>query len=90
MDDGAVCLQVTDEVETEQKETSPAAKRSRTLGSSKRRVTFNPEVQERSLPPPGEPVKAVTLQETANIVVHYLNPYYTQGKFATKVCRVLY
>ncbi|XP_016517349.1 ATP-dependent DNA helicase Q5 isoform X3 [Poecilia formosa] len=77
--------------EAEQKETSPAAKRSRTLGSSKRRVTFNPEVQERSLPPPGDPgnlcdpVKAVTLQETANIVVYYLNPYYTQGKFATKV-----
>uniref|UniRef100_A0A096MFE7 ATP-dependent DNA helicase Q5 n=1 Tax=Poecilia formosa TaxID=48698 RepID=A0A096MFE7_POEFO len=63
----------------------------RSRSSSKRRVTFNPEVQERSLPPPGDPgnlcdpVKAVTLQETANIVVYYLNPYYTQGKFATKV-----
>ncbi|PWA33278.1 hypothetical protein CCH79_00013601 [Gambusia affinis] len=91
---GLLVQEVADEVETEQKEASPRAKRSRTLGSSKRRVTFNPEVQERSLPPPGdpgdsgdsgEPLKAVTLQETANIVVHYLNPYYTQGKFATKV-----
>ncbi|MEQ2212980.1 hypothetical protein XENOCAPTIV_007771, partial [Xenoophorus captivus] len=35
----------------------------------------------RSLPLPGEPV---TLKEAANIVVHYLDPYYSQGKFATK------
>ncbi|KAM4716927.1 ATP-dependent DNA helicase Q5 [Anableps anableps] len=76
--------EITDEVETEQKAMSPVAKRSRTLGANKRRVTFNPEVQERSLAPLGEPVKAVTLQEAANIVVHYLNPYYSQRKFANK------
>ncbi|XP_047215398.1 ATP-dependent DNA helicase Q5 isoform X2 [Girardinichthys multiradiatus] len=70
----------TDEVEAKQ-ELPPAAKRSRTLGANKRRVTFNPDVQARSLPLPGE---LVTLKEAANIVVHYLDPFYSQGKFATK------
>lgn len=78
----AVCLQITDEARAEQKETCPAPKCGRTLGASKRRVTFHPQVQERSLPPRGE---AVTLKEAANVVVHYLDPYYSQGKFANKV-----
>ncbi|XP_064171993.1 ATP-dependent DNA helicase Q5 isoform X2 [Anguilla rostrata] len=32
----------------------------------------------------GAPDKAVTLKEAADIVVHYLDPLYSQGKFATK------
>uniref|UniRef100_A0A3Q2PWU7 ATP-dependent DNA helicase Q5 n=1 Tax=Fundulus heteroclitus TaxID=8078 RepID=A0A3Q2PWU7_FUNHE len=74
----------TDGVEAEQKEPSAAAKRSRTLGAHQRRVTFNLKVTERSLPDLGEPAAAVTLKEAANIVVHCLDPYYSQGKFATK------
>lgn len=62
------------------RESSPPAKRSRG-----RRVTFNPNVQERALLPVKEPPKPVTLKEAADIVVRYLDPFYTQGKFATKV-----
>uniref|UniRef100_A0A671YPI0 ATP-dependent DNA helicase n=1 Tax=Sparus aurata TaxID=8175 RepID=A0A671YPI0_SPAAU len=61
------------------RESSPPAKRSRG-----RRVTFNPKVQERALLPAKEPPKPVTLKEAADIVVRYLDPFYTQGKFATK------
>ncbi|XP_037647634.1 ATP-dependent DNA helicase Q5 [Sebastes umbrosus] len=60
---------------------SPPAKRSR---PADRRVTFNPNVQERALLPSNEPPKPVTLKEAADIVVRYLDPFYTQGKFATK------
>lgn len=87
MGNGAVCLQLADEVKAEQKESSSEAKRSRTLGVTKRRVTFNPEVQKRLLPPPSKPTEAVTLKEAADIVVRYLDPYYHQGKFANKVGR---
>uniref|UniRef100_A0A3Q0R7S6 ATP-dependent DNA helicase n=1 Tax=Amphilophus citrinellus TaxID=61819 RepID=A0A3Q0R7S6_AMPCI len=50
-----------------------------------RRVTFNPNVQERGLHPVSDSPKPVTLKEAADIVVRYLDPFYTQGKFATKV-----
>ncbi|XP_070703751.1 ATP-dependent DNA helicase Q5 [Pempheris klunzingeri] len=63
------------------RECSPPAKRSR---PADRRVTFNPTVQERALHPVNEPPKPVTLKEAADIVVRYLDPFYTQGKFATK------
>ncbi|KAG7243716.1 hypothetical protein INR49_011273 [Caranx melampygus] len=66
------------------RQSSPPAKRSRTAGGSTRRVTFNPNVQERALHPVEEPPKPVTLKEAADIVVRYLDPFYTQGKFATK------
>ncbi|XP_029946139.1 ATP-dependent DNA helicase Q5 [Salarias fasciatus] len=64
--------------------TSPPAKRSRRSSGSNRRVSFNPNVEERALHPAGEPPKAVTLKEAADIVVRYLDPFYSQGKFATK------
>lgn len=66
-------------------ESPPPAKRSRPADGHSRRVTFNPNVQERALQPVNEPPKPVTLKEAADIVVRYLDPFYTQGKFATKV-----
>ncbi|KAA8584930.1 hypothetical protein FQN60_003624 [Etheostoma spectabile] len=72
---------LTDDIKANKSESSPPAKRSRPLD---RRVTFNPNVQERALLPSNEPPKPVTLKEAADIVVRYLDPFYTQGKFATK------
>nr|XP_020453477.1 ATP-dependent DNA helicase Q5 [Monopterus albus] len=67
------------------RESPPPAKRSRLAdSSSSRRVTFNTNIQERALHPVNEPLKPVTLKEAADIVVHYLDPFYTQGRFATK------
>lgn len=67
------------------RERSPPAKRSRIAEGSGRRVTFNPDVQERATKCATEQPKPATLKEAADIVVHYLDPFYTQGKFATKV-----
>ncbi|XP_034395001.1 ATP-dependent DNA helicase Q5 [Cyclopterus lumpus] len=61
---------------------SPPAKRNR---PTDRKVTFNPDVQERALLPVNEPPEPVTLKEAADIVVRYLDPFYTKGKFANKV-----
>ncbi|XP_035511640.1 ATP-dependent DNA helicase Q5 [Morone saxatilis] len=66
------------------RESSPPAKRRRPADARNRRVTFNPNVQERALHPVNEPPKPVSLKEAADIVVRYLDPFYTQGKFATK------
>ncbi|XP_029364751.1 ATP-dependent DNA helicase Q5 isoform X2 [Echeneis naucrates] len=66
------------------RKSSPPAKRSRLVEGSSRRVTFNPNVQERALHSVNEPPKPVTLKEAADIVVRYLDPFYTRGKFATK------
>lgn len=74
---------VTDDMKT-MTESPPPAKRSRPGNESSRRVTFNPNVQERALHPVTESPKPVTLKEAADIVVRYLDPFYTQGKFATK------
>ncbi|KAM4634960.1 ATP-dependent DNA helicase Q5 [Polymixia lowei] len=65
---------------------SPPAKRSRPPRDhgGKRRVTFNPNVQESILDSVSEPPKPVSLKEVADIVVRCLDPFYTQGKFATK------
>ncbi|TWW69611.1 ATP-dependent DNA helicase Q5 [Takifugu flavidus] len=62
-------------------DSSPPLKRSCPADGSARRVTFNPDVQERPLHQAPSPV---TLKEAADIVVRYLDPFYTQGKFATK------
>lgn len=83
-----VCFQLTGDVKVNG-ESPPPAKRSRPADSggstSRRRVTFNPTVQEKVLHPVNEPPKSVRLKEAADIVVRYLDPFYTQGKFATKV-----
>ncbi|KAF7659420.1 hypothetical protein LDENG_00298230 [Lucifuga dentata] len=69
-------------------ESSPPAKRSRPAAEhrDRKRVTFNPKVQEKESTP--HPVNVspsnVTLKEAADIVVRCLDPFYTQGKFATK------
>ncbi|KAM7386638.1 hypothetical protein PAMA_009312 [Pampus argenteus] len=73
---------LTDDVKG--KRASPPAKRRRPADGSIRRVTFNPNVQERAVLPVNEPPKPVTLKEAADIVVRCLDPFYTQGKFATK------
>uniref|UniRef100_A0A3Q4G7W6 DNA 3'-5' helicase n=1 Tax=Neolamprologus brichardi TaxID=32507 RepID=A0A3Q4G7W6_NEOBR len=78
-----MCVQVTDDMRT-MAESPPPAKRSRPANGSSRRVTFNPNVQERALHPVTDSPKPVTLKEAADIVVRYLDPFYTQGKFATK------
>lgn len=81
-------VQLTGDVKANS-ESSPPAKRSHAASGSTRgstrRVTFNPNVQERALQPVEEPPKPVALKEVADIVVRYLDPFYTQGKFATKV-----
>ncbi|TNN83388.1 ATP-dependent DNA helicase Q5 [Liparis tanakae] len=61
---------------------SPPAKRNR---PTERKVTFNPDVQERALQPASEPPEPVSLKEAADIVVRCLDPFYTRGKFANKV-----
>ncbi|XP_034047111.1 ATP-dependent DNA helicase Q5 [Thalassophryne amazonica] len=67
------------------RESSPPAKRSCTTEDvSSRRVTFNPNVQERVLHPVNQPSKALALKDAADIVVRCLNPFYRQGKFANK------
>lgn len=77
-------VQVTDDMRAKQ-DASPPAKRSRPADGTSRRVTFNPTVQERALHVVNEAPKPVTLKEAADIVVRCLDPFYTQGKFATKV-----
>uniref|UniRef100_A0A8C9X4D2 ATP-dependent DNA helicase n=1 Tax=Sander lucioperca TaxID=283035 RepID=A0A8C9X4D2_SANLU len=72
---------ITDDEEEEKHKTETLELEHRPLD---RRVTFNPNVQERALIPANEPPKPVTLKEAADIVVRYLDPFYTQGKFATK------
>uniref|UniRef100_A0A3Q3X322 ATP-dependent DNA helicase n=1 Tax=Mola mola TaxID=94237 RepID=A0A3Q3X322_MOLML len=63
---------------------SPPAKRSRPADRHSTRITFNPNVQERAPHPIAGPPKPVTLKEAADIVVRCLDPFYSQGKFATK------
>uniref|UniRef100_A0A8C2X0B7 ATP-dependent DNA helicase n=1 Tax=Cyclopterus lumpus TaxID=8103 RepID=A0A8C2X0B7_CYCLU len=76
-----VCVQFTDDMKAD-RGSSPPAKRNR---PTDRKVTFNPDVQERALLPVNEPPEPVTLKEAADIVVRYLDPFYTKGKFANKV-----
>ncbi|XP_058266256.1 ATP-dependent DNA helicase Q5 isoform X2 [Hemibagrus wyckioides] len=55
---------------------------------SKRRVTFDPVVQERKMEADSDAnhmsLQPVTLKEAADIVVRILDPFYKKGKFATK------
>lgn len=81
-----VCMQMTDDMKAT-RESPPPAKRTRVADGSSRRVTFNPNVQERALHPLGDSPKPVSLKEAADIVVHCLSPSYREGKFATKVSR---
>lgn len=78
-----MCIQLTDDVKGD-RESPPPAKRSRPDIHS-RRVTFNPNMQENVLHTINQPPKPVTLKEAADIVVRYLDPFYAQGKFVTKV-----
>ncbi|KAK0132506.1 ATP-dependent DNA helicase Q5 [Merluccius polli] len=74
------------EAERSERSPPPPAKRSRPVLDpvSRRRVTFNPQVQESLLEVTNEPPKPATLKEVADIVVRCLDPFYKQGKFATK------
>ncbi|XP_041634316.1 ATP-dependent DNA helicase Q5 [Cheilinus undulatus] len=65
-------------------EHSPPAKRRRPADGRSKRVTFNPEVQEKVLHPVKATPPSVSLKEAADIVVRCLDPFYSQGKFATK------
>ncbi|XP_034449921.1 ATP-dependent DNA helicase Q5 isoform X1 [Hippoglossus hippoglossus] len=76
--------ELTDDMKASRESSSPPPKRSRPPDGSSRRVTFNPNVQERALQPASEPPTPLTLKEAADVVVRYLDPFYTRGKFATK------
>ncbi|CAL8274875.1 unnamed protein product [Lota lota] len=67
-------------------EPPPPAKRSRAEPEavSRRRVTFNPQVEESLLEVSNAPPKAASLKEVADIVVRCLDPFYQQGRFSTK------
>ncbi|XP_053299992.1 ATP-dependent DNA helicase Q5 [Pleuronectes platessa] len=80
----ALIPELTENLKANRESSSPPPKRSRPPDSSSRRVTFNPNVQERALQPAGEPPTPLTLKEAADVVVRYLDPFYTRGKFATK------
>ncbi|XP_055741771.1 ATP-dependent DNA helicase Q5-like isoform X2 [Salvelinus fontinalis] len=72
--------------DSEEREALPPAKCSCPLQDSRKKVTFNPNIQETVLEPgsPSKAPKPVSLKEVADIVVRCLDPFYTQGKFATK------
>ncbi|XP_061606467.1 ATP-dependent DNA helicase Q5 [Phyllopteryx taeniolatus] len=58
------------------------AKRGRLVDKNDRRV--DPTAQQGRVNTVKEPTTTVTLKEAANVVVRYLDPFYTRGKFATK------
>ncbi|NXX43112.1 RECQ5 helicase, partial [Tricholaema leucomelas] len=60
---------------------------SKGVGPSKKKVTFDPSLQQcdKGTTKTVQPVtKAISLKETADIVVKYLTPFYKGGKFASK------
>ncbi|NXI99729.1 RECQ5 helicase, partial [Psophia crepitans] len=61
---------------------------SKTVGSTKKKVTFDPNLSQcdkEGTSKTIQPVtKGVSLKETADIVVKYLTPFYKGGKFASK------
>ncbi|CAJ1076399.1 ATP-dependent DNA helicase Q5 [Xyrichtys novacula] len=65
-------------------ECSPPIKPRTSTDRRSKKVTFNPNVQERPLHPVNEVPATTTLKEAADIVVRYLDPFYKQGKFAHK------
>ncbi|XP_060945300.1 ATP-dependent DNA helicase Q5 [Limanda limanda] len=81
----ALIPELTDDMKANgESSSSPPLKRSRPPEGSSKRVTFNPNVQERALQPASEPPTPLTLKEAADVVVRYLDPFYKRGKFATK------
>lgn len=81
------CLALKPCVDTESR-SQPPTKHNRPP-DSKRRVTFDPVVQERKMEADSDAnhvsLQPVTLKEAADIVVKILDPFYKKGKFATKV-----
>uniref|UniRef100_A0A8C7CVN1 Uncharacterized protein n=1 Tax=Oncorhynchus kisutch TaxID=8019 RepID=A0A8C7CVN1_ONCKI len=69
----------------------PPAKRSCPLQDSRKKVTFNPKVQETVLEPgsPSKAPKPVSLKEVADIVVRCLDPFYTRGRGISLICLLL-
>ncbi|XP_064007096.1 ATP-dependent DNA helicase Q5 isoform X2 [Pogoniulus pusillus] len=61
---------------------------SKGVGPSKKKVTFDPSLQQYDKEGTSKTVqpvtKAISLKETADIVVKYLTPFYKGGKFASK------
>ncbi|XP_062381557.1 ATP-dependent DNA helicase Q5 [Sardina pilchardus] len=89
----AVAVGCNGEVEVKQEEESPEAlvpcsKRARASGDTRRRVTFNPRVQEQCFETGsdagGAAASPASLKEAADVVVKQLDPHYKQGRFATK------
>ncbi|XP_062840996.1 ATP-dependent DNA helicase Q5 [Trichomycterus rosablanca] len=73
----------------EDTEQLPSVKCSRPPSGNKRRVTFDPVVQERKMEADNSeanhfPAQPVTLKDAADIVVKILDPFYKKGRFATK------
>lgn len=62
---------------------------SKSVGPTKKKVTFDPNLAQcdkEGTSKPTQPVtKGMSLKETADIVVKYLTPFYKGGKFASKV-----
>lgn len=62
---------------------------SRSVGLTKKKVTFDPNLLQCDKEGTSRTIQAVTkamsLKETADIVVKYLTPFYKDGKFASKV-----
>uniref|UniRef100_A0A667Z026 ATP-dependent DNA helicase n=1 Tax=Myripristis murdjan TaxID=586833 RepID=A0A667Z026_9TELE len=78
-------FQLTDDMKAAEESSHPAKHSCPPeKNGNRRRVTFNPHVQESTLHPVHEPPKPVSLKEVADIVVRCLDPFYAQGKFATK------
>ncbi|XP_019723920.1 ATP-dependent DNA helicase Q5 [Hippocampus comes] len=66
------------------REEPPPANRGRLAGKSDSKVAFDPAVRPSVAQTRKESTTAVTLKEAANVVVRYLDPFYTRGKFASK------
>ncbi|KAG5263135.1 hypothetical protein AALO_G00282960 [Alosa alosa] len=91
---GSVAVGCNGEVEVKQEAESPEAlvpvsKRPRPSSDARRRVTFNPRVQEQCFETGSDageraPACPASLKEAADVVVKQLDPHYKQGRFATK------
>ncbi|XP_054614957.1 ATP-dependent DNA helicase Q5 [Dunckerocampus dactyliophorus] len=80
VEDHSACVIQEACVSEAKQEQPPPAKRGRREGS-RRKVTFDPTVQQRVVQ---DPTTTVTLKEAADVVVRYLDPFYIRGKFANK------
>ncbi|XP_077475117.1 ATP-dependent DNA helicase Q5 [Stigmatopora argus] len=68
----------------EAKREHPPPKRGRLVEDNESRLTFKPPTGQTAAKVVDDPKTAVTLKEAADVVVRYLDPFYTSGKFATK------